>query len=199
MYQINTIHKIEDIINCPICSIDHYQWNSKQEPKAYGRIALLEGRGLIVSMTAEESNPLRRYQVENEPVYRDSAMEVFINFNPESPEQEYINFEMNSFATILSQYGSNKKRPWLSDITEKKGTCVANINENEWNVLLEIPMDLIREFHHGKDLVSGDEIAFNCYKISEEPSIEHYGSYAPIDNPVPNFHLPQFFAKAVIN
>lgn len=198
MYIINRISKVEDIINCPICSIDHYQWPRKEEPKAYARIGLLEGRGLIVSMTAFEINPLRRFYEENEPVYRDSAMEVFINFNPESMEQKYMNFEMNSLGTMLSQFGTSKDRKWLCDLTEKKGICKATIEEAQWNVLLEIPLDLIREFHDGKGLETGDEISFNCYKISEEPSIEHYGSYAPIDNPVPNFHLPQFFAKAVI-
>ncbi|HBA63413.1 MAG TPA: hypothetical protein DCZ20_06120, partial [Lachnospiraceae bacterium] len=28
--------------------------------------------------------------------------------------------------------------------------------------------------------------------------IEHYASYAPISAPEPDFHLPEFFAKAIL-
>lgn len=192
------IHELEQLADCSVCPIDHYQWVNGYQPKAYAQMGLLEGKGLVVSMTAVEENPLRRYHQENEPVYQDSGLEVFLNFDPNDEKDQYMNFEMNAYGTILSQFGTNKNRKWLSELTKHRATCNATMNEKDWNVLLHIPMDLICEFNEGKPLKQGDEISFNLYKISEDPSIEHYASYAPIDHPVPNFHLPQFFAKAII-
>ena len=35
-------------------------------------------------------------------------------------------------------------------------------------------------------------------KISEAADIEHYAAYAPITSPVPSFHMPEYFAEAVL-
>ncbi|MFR4916405.1 MAG: carbohydrate-binding family 9-like protein [Coprococcus phoceensis] len=45
---------------------------------------------------------------------------------------------------------------------------------------------------------SGKIFYCNFYKISEDPEIEHYGAYAPIGSETPNFHLPVFFAEAIV-
>lgn len=42
---------------------------------------------------------------------------------------------------------------------------------------------------------SGKEIYCNFYKISEDPAVEHYISFSPIDSEKPNFHLPVFLQK----
>lgn len=203
MYQIKIIKELEQIKDCPICRIDNYLWTNEYRPEAYApeayaQIALLVNEGLVVSMTAIEENPLRRFTKENEPVYEDSGLEVFINLAPSNDKQEYLNFEMNAYGTLLSQFGTNKNRSFLSELTSYRAKCVANIGEKDWNVLLRIPMELICEFNDGKELKGGDKITFNCYKICQDPSIEHYASYSPIQNPVPNFHLPQFFGEAIV-
>lgn len=198
IYQIKIIKELEQIKDCPVCCIDNYQWTNDYRPEAYAQIALLENEGLVVSMTAIEQNPLRRYTKENDPVYEDSGLEVFINLAPNNEKSEYMNFEMNAYGTLLSQFGTNKNRRFLSELTSCRAICEAKISEQDWNVLLQIPMELICEINSGKQLKQGDKITFNCYKISEDPSIEHYASYSPIQNPIPNFHLPQFFKEAII-
>lgn len=182
-----------------MCRIDNYHWTNVYRPEAYAQIALLENEGLVVSMTAIEQNPLRRFTKENDPVYEDSGLEVFINLAPSNEKQEYMNFEMNSYGTLLSQFGTSKNRKWISDLSSYRAICEGKIGEKDWSVLLRIPMELICEFNEGKALKEGDKLTFNCYKISEDPSIEHYASYFPIQNPVPNFHLPQFFGEAIID
>ncbi len=163
-------------------------------------MALLKDYGLIVRMTALEADPLRRYHEEDSPVYKDSGLEAFLNFEPDNLEKGYFNFEMNANGAMLSEFGSGKNRKRLKEITSYRAECTAEIiDQHSWSVLLRIPKELIYEVYGKKSLGSGDKFTCNFYKISEDPGIEHYASYAPIDNPVPNFHLPQFFAGAVID
>lgn len=198
IYQVRIIQTIEQLEECEIFHIDHYQWTEDAGPKAYGKMALLDGYGLVISMIAIESNPLRSYVVDDDPVYRDSALEAFLNFAPEREEQNYLNFEMNANGAILSQFGTAKKRQSLSTLTPIKATCEAVIEASSWHVLLKVPMELICSMFEINSLQQGYRFTCNFYKICETSGREHFGSYAPIDNATPNFHLPEFFAGAIV-
>lgn len=197
-YRVRTIQKIEQLEDCEIFNIDHYQWTEEPGPKAYGRMAFLDGWGIVISMTALESNPLRSYRRDDDPVYRDSALEAFLNFEPEQEELRYLNFEMNANGALLSQFGTARRRESLSSLTRIKAKCEATIEEVSWRVLLKIPMELICSMYGIKPLQRGDHFTCNFYKICETYGKEHFGSYSPISNATPNFHLPAFFAGAVI-
>lgn len=198
MLIVKTINTIEQIKDCPVFQINHQMWTKKVSPKAYGQIAYLENYGIIIGMTAQESNPLRTHTKKDSPVYQDSALEAFLDFAPQQPEKGYFNFEMNANGAMLSEFGVSKKRKKLSGLTSFTADCSARIEENSWSVLLKIPLELINDFYGITSLQQGDMFACNFYKISEDPSIEHYISYSPIDNPTPNFHLPKYFATAII-
>lgn len=198
MYCIHIIENMEQLENCPVFHINHYKWTKDYRPQAYGKMALLEGYGIVISMTAVEKNPLRRYTMNEDPVYMDSGLEAFLNFNP-ALQAEYLNFEMNANGALLSGYGKDRNRQRVSQLTDYRGLCTASIEEEKWSVLLKIPMELICELYQIGPLKKGDVISCNFYKISEDPSIEHYASYTPIDSPKPNFHLPEFFGKGIID
>ncbi len=197
MYQVKSINNIEQLKDCSVFPIDQYQWTNNYRPKAYGQMALLQNYGIVISMTAIESNPLRRYTKENDPVYKDSGLEAFLNFNP-GQTMNYCNFEMNANGALLSQFGEGRSRKWMNELTSYRADCEATIQEDSWSVLLRIPMELICDLFHIEPLKTGDRLTCNFYKISEDPSIEHYASYAPIVNETPNFHLPEFFGEAII-
>lgn len=197
MYQVKSIQKMGQLEECHIFSIPHYQWSGDYRPKAYGRMALLKDYGVVISMTAEEKNPLRRYINNNDPVYKDSGLEAFLNFKPDST-REYFNFEMNANGALLSGFGLKPNRRRVCEITEKHALCEAVIDADSWTALLRIPMELICEIYEINPLKKGDRFTCNFYKISEDPSIEHYASYAPIISEKPDFHLPEFFDEAVI-
>lgn len=198
MYSIDIIENIEQLEVCPTFYINNYQWTKNYRPYAFGQMALLKDYGIVISMTAMEKNPLRRYVMNEDPVYLDSGLEAFINFNPDYGK-EYLNFEMNANGALLSQYGKDRNRTKLSQLTSYRALCTAKIEAEAWSILLKIPMELICDVYKIKPLKKGDMVSCNFYKISEDPSIEHYASYSPIDYPTPNFHLPEFFGKAVIN
>jgi hypothetical protein len=161
-------------------------------------MALLKDYGFVISMTAIEKNPLRRFWQKDDPVYNDSAMEAFLNFAPHQAEQHYLNFEMNANGALLSAFGSNRKRETLSKLTTLSAACKAELGEASWSILLEIPMELICSIYPIQPLLKGDSFTCNFYKISEDPAIEHYASFAPIQSDLPNFHLPEFFENTII-
>lgn len=161
-------------------------------------MALLDRYGLIVALTALEINPLCNYSQEDDPVYKDSALEVFLNMEPNHMEKGYLNFEMNAKGVLLSEFGLNRKRTKIKQLTSYHAKCKAEVNNVSWSVLLQIPMELICDIYHIEPLKKGDIFTCNFYKISEDPKIEHYASYAPIVSSVPNFHMPDCFAKAIV-
>ncbi len=161
-------------------------------------MALLEDYGLAISMTALEREPLRRYTQNDDPVYKDSALEAFLDFAPEQPQTGYLNFEMNSYGALLGEFGTGRNRKAVKECTSWRACCEALIEETQWSVLLRIPMELICDLYGRAPLKQGDTFTCNFFKICEDASAEHYASYAPIVSPVPNFHLPEFFDRAII-
>jgi hypothetical protein len=198
IYQVKTIASIDQIKQCETFHIDHFQWTKSYKPKAFGQMGFIEDYGFIISMTAMEKNPLRSYTENDDPVYKDSAMEAFFNFMPEQTNNRYLNFEMNANGAMLSAFGNTNNREKLKHLTTFHASCSANMEEDCWNITLILPMELICEVYQIQPLHKGDNFTCNFYKISEDPSIEHYASFAPIDSIEPNFHLIEFFEKAVI-
>jgi hypothetical protein len=197
IYSIKTIHSIHEINECPIFEIAHFQWRNIYKPKAFGQMAMLKDYGFIISMTAMEKDPLRTYNQDEDPVYQDSALEAFINFNPKEG-QNYFNFEMNANGALLSGFGQGRNRQRVKDITGYQASCTAEISDNSWKVMLHIPMELIRDVYHLDSIESGSLVSCNFFKICENPQLEHYASYAPIINENPNFHMPEFFVEAMV-
>jgi len=160
-------------------------------------MAFLENYGIVVSMTAKEKDPLRKFMNDEDPVFQDSGLEAFFNFNPEVTT-EYINFEMNANGALLSGFGVKPNRKRLHQLTDRHALCEAKMEADFWKVFLHVPMELISEIYHIDALKKGDRFTCNFYKICEDPSIEHYASYAPIISEKPNFHLPEFFGEAIL-
>lgn len=197
-YKVHRITSLEQLEECEKFCIDNYQWVEGVRPEVYGRMGLLEGYGLVISMTAAEREPLKTFIKDNDPVYEDSAMEAFLSFSSGGLGQTYLNFEMNANGAMLSQFGTAKEREFISYDKELKAVCEADIKEDSWSVLLKIPTGLIVRFFGGEPLQSGDSFTCNFYKICQTSEQEHYGSFAPVVSEKPNFHLPEFFQRAVV-
>jgi hypothetical protein len=66
----------------------------------------------------------------------------------------------------------------------------------EWEVELEIPLDLI--FRERKP-VFPQVLKVNFYKCADKTKKPHFLSWQPIHLPNPDFHCPQFFGEIVLN
>lgn len=202
LYNVKIIHDDKELSNCPLFFIDKYNWGGEYRPKAFGRLAYLDGYGFLLELTCEESNPYRTYTCFQDPVYKDSAMEAFFDFDPEGGKGKYVNFEMNSNGAMLNHFGSLRPdRADISRFTAHRAECHAVINDDSWSITLAIPNEYISELFGKGGFECGDIIRCNFYKICESsnaPCPEHYGSYAEIKTEKPDFHRPEFFAEAVL-
>lgn len=202
-YQVKKIRDKNQIEQCELFKINQYMWNSKKEPKTYGWMGYIDGEGLFVKMVCEETNPKREYKNHKEPVYKDSAMEIFLVFLEKgealSNECMYTNFEINANGAMLANYGVGRKnRKFISDEQYKQTGVTATIYDDRWCLEVLFPEAYLKQICDFEFIKNGFSFYCNFYKIAESEEILHFGSYSPIESDVPNFHLPVCFAEAVI-
>ena len=59
--------------------IENLLWGTEKIAKTYGYIGFVPGEGLYIKLVCVEKDPLRVYKEDQDPVYKDSAMEAFFN------------------------------------------------------------------------------------------------------------------------
>lgn len=182
--------------------VEHLLWGTKEVPRTYAYMGFVPKEGIYLRMICEEKEPRRIFTEDNEPVYQDSAMEAFFLFESDRERNgrpTYINFEFNANGALLASYGQERKyRSYFTKEEIESFQCHARIKEDRWSVDILVPITILEHIYGPLNLEEGSYFAFNLYKISESPEIEHYASYAPVKSLVPSFHLPEFFAEARI-
>lgn len=202
-YIVKQIDRKTDIESCMRFDITNYMWDSIREPKTYGYLGYIEGTGLFAKFFIEESDPKRIYTENCDPVYKDSAVEVFLAFLKEgevlSNDCMYTNFEFNSNGALLANYGEGRaNRQSITDEQFALAGCTTHIDEKHWTAEVTIPESYLYQICDFDAIKKGRTFYCNFYKIAEGKEILHFGSYSPIDSPSPNFHLPVCFAEARI-
>ncbi len=196
------IKAAEDLEHVTPFQVEHLLWGTKAIPKTFVYLGFLPGDAFYLRMICEEKDPLRTFEHEQEPVYRDSAMEAFFQFESDKSgngAETYLNFEINANGALLAAYGKGRTyRSYFGKEDMKAFACKATVEEEQWSVELRIPVSVLEKIYGALHLGAGSTFRCNFYKISESAAIEHYASYAPIWSEVPSFHLPEFFATAEI-
>lgn len=196
-YIIQIISEAAQIVDCPVFYMDSFNWGGDYRPVSYGQMAFLKEEGFLLHMVCEEEHPHCTYVFDNDPVYLDSAMEAFLAFD--SGTDYYFNFEFNSCAALLTQYGNSKKdRIPLKEEEQNLIQRKSCQKDKTWCVDLLIPLSLISLYFPTISIRENSHIRLNFYKLAEGDTDTHFASYAPIQSPTPNFHLPEFFADAII-
>lgn len=199
-YVCRTIDDIRDLEQCEVFYVDRYNWCGDYRPVTYGRIGYWKGHGFAVRMISEEKNPVGICVEPDGMVCRETAMEAFFQFFPDECENQiYLNFEGNALGTLHVRYGRsrNDRKSFPADLREAC-RCTCSIMEDGWMMQLVIPLELIAYVYGKEELGSGSKFRCNFYKISEEQKPVHFGSATEIKSEKPDFHLPKYFATAVI-
>lgn len=181
--------------------IGHLLWGTKRIARTYGYIGLVQEEGFYLKLVCLEKNPLRTYTKDQDPVYKDSAMEAFFQFRGENKAsgEVYLNFEMNANGALLACYGRKKtdRAPFPAEAIQQMG-CKAQVEEDRWSVTLFLPAAVLEQVYGKLEFKEGTVFTCNFYKICESKEKEHYASYEYVESEQPNFHLPEYFAKAQI-
>ena len=200
---ISDIPELLDRFGVEYNDVDIANWPeyNKQTPVAQFRIAHT-GSNIVINYRATESSVASTANELGWNVWEDACMEFFC-----SPADDciYYNMECNCTGSVLLCGGAPRtERPaaqpevlntikrWSSlgrePFAERIGTCT-------WQVVLVIPSSVF--FMHNVDNLDGKTFRANFYKCGDKLQQPHFLSWNAINNPKPNFHLPQFFGTIV--
>ena len=148
-----------------------------------------------------KSNETRLRAVEtahNTFVHKDSCMEMFMQFAPES-DIRYINFEMNPNGAAYVSCARKRGDFEFFSVQDIDALGIqASVREDGWELSYYIPVAIIQKYipsyQHGK----GAHLRGNFYKCGDETDHPHFLSFAPIGTEEPDFHRPEFFADFVL-
>lgn len=141
-------------------------------------------------------------------VWRDSCVEFFFSPTPET-DRGYFNLEMNCGGTMLLHYRGatpESRRPIANEDLEqiRIRTSLPRIIDPQidepvaWTLACRLPLLLIRQYCPEATMPGpGVRWRANFYKCAEHVSHPHWITWAPVDFPKPNFHLPQFFGHLI--
>jgi hypothetical protein len=133
----------------------------------------------------------------------DSCVEFFFTPGPDV-SKGYFNLEMNGGGTMLFHYHPDSGK---DAIVIPKADCsriarahsLPHIVDPEipdpvtWTVEYGIPIDLLQEYGDVSIPEPGVSWRANFYKCADHTSHPHWLTWAPVDFPRPNFHLPESF------
>ncbi len=137
------------------------------------------------------------------PVFVDSCVEFF--FTPgKNSNNGYFNLEMNCGGTMLFHHQLEPR----TQSTKISGDHIQEIEvahtlpeivdpeideETTWIVEYRIPFSVISNYHTFTRPEAGSVWRANFYKCADQTSHPHWLTWALVDVPEPNFHLPQYF------
>ncbi|WP_210466509.1 carbohydrate-binding family 9-like protein [Rufibacter roseolus] len=152
----------------------------------------------FVKFYVEEDAIRAVFRKTNDPVYRDSCVELFIAFND---ERAYYNLEFNSLGSCLMAYGAGKEnRRFLSEAVIREIKRYAQLSVGElpnaavkWELTLVIPVEVF--CFHGFTSLNEQTCKVNFYKCGDDLPKPHYLTWNTIKAASPNFHLPEYFGE----
>jgi hypothetical protein len=181
--------------------VDRYLWlTNGYRPLVEARLCW-SARFLYVKFRVGEKRAPVRYTKFQDPVYKDSCVEFFVDMFPVR-RLGYVNFEMNAAGVLLAAFGpdrDHRKPLWPEDLA---GMSVISGEElwpeagDNWHVEYKVPLALFRKLY-GEEVTPGHRAAANFYKCGDETAIPHYGAWSPVGTPTPDFHRPEFFGEIV--
>ncbi|MDB5120040.1 MAG: hypothetical protein JWN56_1258 [Sphingobacteriales bacterium] len=139
----------------------------------------------------------------NGPVSSDACVEFF--FSPDMNFTErYFNLEINSGGTPLMGYHTDGRKKYqllehadldkieISHSLPKK--LEKEITEPiTWTIEYRLPLSVLQKFSNITAPEPGVVWRGNFYKTSSMSSNPHWMTWSVVNNPKPDFHLPQFF------
>ena len=109
---------------------------------------------------------------------------------------------MNAASTYLSNLNNRsngkKEATAIKDLTDTMPTIKSFKTDTHWGIDLYVPNDTIDDIYGGESLGEGSKLLLNLYKCGDKTEKPHYGSWTEVNNPKPNFHMPEYFCEVEI-
>jgi hypothetical protein len=141
----------------------------------------------------------------NSSVSTDACVEFF--FSPDSGwPLRYFNVEINAGGTGLMAYHKDGKRTNVKEedfsVVEIAHTLPKKLEQEisepvTWFLEFKMPLSLLAKYGNFTRPEKGVQWKANFYKTSSRSTNPHYITWNIVQNPVPQFHLPQYFGTLV--
>jgi hypothetical protein len=188
----------------PALTINHYLWlDNGYRPHVEVRLCY-SPQNLYVHFDVFEAKVRVRYTQFQDPVYKDSCVEMFIDPFPEK-RLGYINVETNAAGAALMAIGPGRSRRTpipqadlgeFEIVSSVKGPISGYHGAEFWTLAYKLPLALF-EKHYGSKIMPGHVARANFYKCGDETETPHFGAWSPVRTPQPDFHRPEFFGRLV--
>lgn len=182
----------------PTALIDVFQWEDekKYRPGSFAKMCFVKNEGVYVLLMSEEENPKAVYTKRDEPIYKDSCLEVFLSLGTEG----YINIETNSVGAYLSEFGEKREnRRFLKELTNEKPIVTPIKDEKMWGNEIFISEKLLSDIYPSFCVLCKGVYRGNFYKCGDETETPHYGSFSQMGSLSLGFHNPELFAQIIVD
>jgi hypothetical protein len=143
------------------------------------------------------------YRKDDDPIYEQEAVEVFIGFGSEPPKEYFeLQFSPNLVkydAWVKNPTGSRHDKDFDVDVSwnfkklefEQEIDAIGDeVKSGVWQTYIKIPAEEIK----GSDFKSGDILRGNLFRIDGYPKQNSFQALNPNLEKTPNFHTPDKFA-----
>ncbi|MBW7891022.1 MAG: carbohydrate-binding family 9-like protein [Chitinophagaceae bacterium] len=172
------------------------------EPKAEAKM-VYDDENIYVIFRVKDKFVSSHVTEYNGNVSGDACVEFFFSPDEKFPLY-YFNLEVNAGGTPLIFYVTT---PWTGfkklEAEDIRQIEIAHSlpkvvdpeikEEVTWTLEYRVPLEMLRKFSNVTYPKPGVIWKANFYKTASKTSNPHYLTWAFVDNPKPNFHLPQFF------
>lgn len=188
----------------PALKISHYLWlQNDYRPLVEVRLCY-SVRNLYVHFDVFEAKIRARFTRFQEPVYRDSCVEFFVDPFP-GKKLGYLNIETNALGAMLVAIGPDRNRRMPIPQADLEGFEIVSSVKRPisgyhgaefWTLAYKLPLRLF-EKHYRSRIAAGQIARANFYKCGDETETPHFGAWSPIQSPQPDFHRPEFFGRLI--
>lgn len=193
--------------NVPTVEITHYMGNKPQFlPSTFAKL-LYDDENIYGIFLVKDKFVHCLVQETNGHVSGDSCVEFF--FSPdESKPLFYFNLEINCGGVPLMQYVTVPRKEYVFiDEAEIGKVEIAHslpqkvfpeiVEDITWTIEFKLPFKILKQYAGISHPESGVKWKANFYKTASTTRNPHYLTWSHVDQPKPDFHLPQYFGTLV--
>ncbi|NND07430.1 MAG: carbohydrate-binding family 9-like protein [Saprospiraceae bacterium] len=182
----------------------NYHMGEKPEhfPAVQSKVAYDEA-GIYVIFKVDDQYIRAVRTKHQEAVCNDSCVEFFFSTAKHS-EDGYFNLELNCGGTMLLHHQIEPRKNSVAIQEEDLdkiavATSMPKIvfpeitEETTWTAAYHLPFEVLQKYQDLEKPTKGTVWRGNFYKCADESSHPHWLTWAKVENPKPDFHLPQFF------
>ena len=174
-------------------SLDNHRPEGAIGPKTEVSMRYIPGIGFEAMMRCYEKDPKTTYTQQDDPVFKDSCMEIFLDCYPELPEYGYLNVEINSAGAMRCRFGPDRQnRIFLLEKGIPRPEVTVTKTEDNWQICVIFQEKMLELLYERPcAFAPGHEMRGNFYKCGDETDTPHWTSWMQMRRL--DFHDPACF------